>query len=184
MMKKNIWSNVYYRLNDPVMIRFAILYTMKYVEFPISSMDLKHVMLDASRVDYFDLCEMIDTLKKENHIKEVIRDGINKFSLTDSGIETIQMFEKNVLYSVRRNIRQSADKFFKEEFEKHSVKSSLTPSDIDTFYLDVELKDGNSKLLSMSLFAGSREKAEKMREKFNSNPTEFFSYILKFLSDK
>lgn len=184
MMKKNIWSNVYYRLNDPVMIRFAILYTMKYVEFPISSMDLKHVMLDASRVDYFDLCEMIDTLKKENHIKEVIRDGINKFSLTDSGIETIQMFEKNVLYSVRRNIRQSADKFFKEEFEKQSVKSSLTASDIDSFYLDVELKDGNSKLLSMSLFAGSREKAEKMREKFNSNPTEFFSYILKFLSDK
>ncbi len=182
-MKKNIWSNVYYRLNDPVMIRFAILYTMKYVEFPISSMDLKHVMLDATRVDYFDLCETIDVLKKENHIKEVIRDGINKFDMTDSGRETIEMFEKDVLYSVRRSIRQSADKFFKEEFEKNSVKSSLTPNDADTFYLDIDLNEGKSKLLSMSVFAGSRENAEEMREKFSANPTGFFQYILKYLQE-
>ena len=30
-MKKNIWSNVYYRLNDPVMIRLAVLYADQLV---------------------------------------------------------------------------------------------------------------------------------------------------------
>ena len=30
-MKKNIWDNVYYRLKDPVEIKLAVLYTIRYL---------------------------------------------------------------------------------------------------------------------------------------------------------
>ena len=182
-MKKNIWSNVYYRLNDPVMIRLAILYTLKYIEIPVSSMDLKHVMLDATTVDYIDLCETIEILKEENHIKTVFRDELNKFILTESGTEMIEMLEKNLLPSVRDSLRKSANEFFKEEFEKSQVKSEISPTEANTFYLDAELNDGKTKLLSMSVFAGTRENAMKMREKFNDAPVELFQEILKFLKE-
>lgn len=180
-MKKDIWSNVYYRLNDPVMIRLAMLYVIKYVDFPISSMDLKHVMLDATHVDYFDLCGMIENIKNENYVKVVIRDEINKLDLTDTGRELIDMFEKDLLSSVRQSLRNSADKFFEEEFEKTQVRSSLTPNDSETFYLDLELNDGKTKLMSMSVFAGSRENALKMRDKFDDDPAGLYQVVVEFL---
>ena len=182
-MKKNIWSNVYYRLNEPIMIRLAVLYTLKYTEFPISSMDLKHVMLDATSVDYIDLCENIELLKKENHIKIVFRDEMNKYALTETGTEMIDMFEKNLLSSVRENIRKSADEFFRQEFEKSQVRSEISPIETNAFYLDAELNDGKTKMLSMSIFAGSRENAIMMKNKFNEAPVELFQEILKFLKD-
>lgn len=182
-MKKNIWSNVYYRLNDPVMIRLAILYTLKYIDLPVSSMDLKHVLLDSTSVDYIDLCEMIESAKQDDYIRIVFRDEMNKFILTDTGTEMIDMFEKNLLPSVRKAIRKSADEFFKEEFEKSQIKSEISTFDADTYYLDVDLNDGKTKLLSMSIFAGSRENAQSMKAKFNSKPIEFFQEILKFLKD-
>lgn len=182
-MKKNIWSNVYYRLNDPVMIRLAILYTLKYIDIPVSSMDLKHVMLDATSVDYIDLCETIELLKKENNIKTVFRDEMNKYVPTETGVEMIDMFEKNLLQSVRDSIKKSADEFFREEFEKSQVRCEILPSEASTYYLDAELNDGKTKMLSLSIFAGSRENAIKMRSKFNEAPVELFQEILKFLKD-
>jgi len=184
IMKKNIWSNVYYRLNDPVMIRLAVLYVLKYADIPISSMDLKHVMLDSTSVDYIDLCETIEDLKNEDYIRIVMRDEMNKFVLSELGNDTIEMFEKNLLISVRQAIKKSADEFFKDEFEKSQVKCELSPSDADTYYLDVELQDGRTKLLSMSIFAGDRESAAKMRERFNESPMELFEEIQKFLRKK
>lgn len=183
-MKKNIWSNVYYRLNDPVMIRLAVLYVLKYADIPISSMDLKHVMLDSTSVDYIDLCETIEDLKNEDYIRSVVRDEMNKFVLSELGNDTIEMFEKNLLISVRQAIKKSADEFFKDEFEKSQVKCELSPSDADTYYLDVELQDGRTKLLSMSIFAGDREAAAEMRERFNESPMELFEEIQRFLRKK
>lgn len=180
-MKKDIWSNVYYRLNDPAVIRLAVLYVLKYVDLPISQMDLKHVMLDATNVDYFDLCGAIDDLHRENFIKTVLRDEINKYILTEEGSDLINSLEKDVLYSVRQKIKSSSDKFFKSEFEKSLVRSSLTPTESETFYLDMELNEGKSKLFSLSIYAGSKENAMKMREKFTKNPTELFQVILKHL---
>ena len=157
---------------------------IKYADFPISSMDLKHVMLDATHVDYFDLCGMIENVKDENYVKVVVRDEINKLDLTTSGRELLEMFEKDLLACVRMSLRNSADKFFEEEFEKTQVRSTITPNDAETFYLDVELKDGKSKLMSMSLFAGSRENAAKMRDNFTDNPTGLYQAVVEFLSKK
>lgn len=182
-MKKNIWSNVYYRLNDQVLIRLAVLYTLKHIEFPVRSMDLKHIMLDATSVDYIDLCENIEILKEENHIKTVFRDEIYKYALTQTGEEMIDMFEKDLLPSVRDGIRKSAGELFREEFEKSQVRCEILPSDANTYYLDAELYDGKTKLMSLSVFAGSRENAMKMKNRFSDAPVELFQEILKFLSD-
>ena len=183
-MKKNIWDNVYYRLKDPVMIRLAVLFALKYIDIPVSSMDLKHVLLDSTSVDYIDLFETIEDLKNEDYIRIVFRDEMNKFILSSLGSETIEMFEKNLLSSVRQAIKESANEFFKEEFEKSQVRCEISPSDADTYYLDVELQDGKTKLLSMSIFAGDRETAAQMRERFNESPLGLFEEIQMFLRKK
>lgn len=177
-MKKDVWSNVYYRLNDPVKIRLAVLYTLKYVDFPMSSIELRHIMLDATTVDYIELCEIIEVLMQENHVKLVRRDEKDKYDITDSGRELLSMFETDLLPSVRQSIRKSADEYFKEEFKKSQIISELVPDEDGTYYLDVSLSDGKKKLFSLSVFAGSRQNAMDMKRVFNESPTQMFKDIL------
>ena len=182
-MKKNIWSNVYYRLKDPVMIRLAVLYSLEYIDIPICLMDLKHVMLDSTSVDYIELCEMIENLKKEDYIRVVERDETNKYIITDKGRELLSMFKRDLLPSVRKNIRKSADEYFHNEFTKSQFKCEISLGNENAYYLDVQINDKKMKMLSMSIFAGSRENAVKMREKFNAAPMELFKEILCYLKE-
>ena len=81
-MKKNIWENVYYRLKDPVEIKLAILYVLYYADIPVSDVELKHCMLEGTSVDFLELCDVIERLLEENHMKtvslNVIRRGKEK----------------------------------------------------------------------------------------------------------
>ena len=146
-MKKDIWSNVYYRLNDPAVIRLAVLYVLKYVDLPISQMDLKHVMLDATNVDYFDLCGAIDDLHRENFIKTVLRDEINKYILTEEGADLINSLEKDMAFAEVTNNQTALDNLEKEKAsltikanEILSIKS-LTLDDLSPRYRCVKCND-------------------------------------------
>ena len=117
-MKKNILENVYYRLNDPAEIRLAILYSIRYSEIPISDIELKHFMLQATSVDFIDLCSMITLALDDNHMKTVWRDEMDKYELTQSGEELIDMFEDKIMVSVRSSLRNTIDEYFRREKEK------------------------------------------------------------------
>ena len=90
-MKKNIWENVYYRLKDPVEIKLAVLYVLFYADIPVSDVELKHCMLEATSVDFLSLCDVIQMLLEENHMKQVWRDEMDKYVLTSSGEDMVSI---------------------------------------------------------------------------------------------
>lgn len=181
-MKKNIWDNVYYRLNDPAEIQLAILYAIRYADIPISDIELKHFMLQATSVDFIDLCSNITKTIDDNHIKTVWRDEIEKYVLTQTGSELLQMFEDKIMSSVRESLRNSIDEYFVREQEKARLRCDITPTGRDSYHFEVELKEGKIELLTMSIFAGGREKAMDMRRHFKTDPMGLYAQILKLLS--
>ncbi|MBQ4516451.1 MAG: DUF4364 family protein [Clostridia bacterium] len=181
-MKKNIWENVYYRLNDPVEIQLAILYSVKYADIPITDIELKHFMLQATSVDFIDLCSIITKTLDDNHMKTVWRDEMDKYILTQSGTELLEMFEDKIMASVRSSLRNTIDEYFVREQQKAQLRCDITPTDRDTYTFDVELKEGKMELLNLSVYAGSRETAMSMRRHFKRDPLGMYSKILEVLT--
>ncbi len=181
-MKKNILENVYYRLNDPAEIRLAILYSIRYSEIPISDIELKHFMLQATSVDFIDLCSVITLALTDNHMKTVWRDEMDKYELTQSGEELIDMFEDKIMVSVRSSLRNTIDEYFRREKEKAQLRCDITPSGRNVYNLDIELKEGRRELLTLSLFAGSRETAIRMRRHFKRDPLGMYQKMRELLT--
>lgn len=181
-MKKNIWDNVYYRLNDPAEIQLAILYAVRYADLPVSDIELKHFMLQATSVDFIDLCSIITKTLEDNHMKTVWRDETDKYVLTQSGTELLEMFEDKIMSSVRESLRNTIDEYFVREQEKARVRCDVVPAGKDSYCMEVELKEGKMELLTMSVFAGGREKAVSMCRHFKSDPLGLYTQLLELLT--
>ncbi len=181
-MKKNIWENVYYRLSDETEIKLSVLFCIRYADMPISDIELKHFMLEATSVDFIDLCSAISTMHADDYIKTVWRDEIEKYDLTPRGGELLDMFEDKIMASVRGALRRTIDEYFRRKQEKAKVRCEIVPVTKDTYALDIELKEGKNGLLTMSLFVGNRERAISLRRGFLERPMEVYSEIVALLS--
>ena len=182
-MKKNIWENVYYRLKDPVEIKLAVLYVIFYADIPVSDVELKHCMLEATSVDFLDLCDIIGQLLSENHMKTVWRDEMDKYVLTPSGEDMISMFENKLLPSVKNSLKHSVDQYYKNETSRKSLRCDVVPITDQLFQVELELKEGKTSLLALSLFAGNKNKALSMCRGFRHNPYEAYEKITALLTE-
>lgn len=181
-VKKNIWDNVYYRLNDETEIKLAVLFCISYADIPVTDIEVKHFMLSATSVDFMALCSIIDSMLSDNCIRKVWRDEVEKYDLTEQGNEIIDMFEDKIMASVRASLKNTIDEYFRREHEKNQSKCEIVPLGKDKYNVDIELKEGKNTLVAMSLFAGSRDTAIHLRRGFNANPMGFYSDIISALS--
>ena len=169
-MKKNIWDNVYYRLNDETEIKLSVLFCIRYADIPITDIEVKHFMLTATSVNFMDLCSAIDAVVSE------------KFDLTQQGNELLDMFEDKIMASVRASLKNTIDEYFRREREKAQYRCEIIPVGKDAYHVDIELKEGKNTLITMSVFAGSRETAIRLRRGFKADPMGVYSDIVSMLS--
>lgn len=176
-------TNVYYRLNDPGEIRLCILFTIRYAGEPMSDSNIKHLMLSATSVEFIDLCDALDKLLPENYIKKVWRDDMEKYDLTTQGKETIDVFDDKIMASVRASLKTTIDDFFNREGQKAQIKCLVNPISKDLYNVDVEIVEGKTTLLSMTVFTGSKEKAARYARGFRKNPMGFYTKVIDSLAE-
>ena len=175
-------NNVYYRLNDSGEIKLCILLCIRYADEPLSDKDIKHLMLTATNVDFIDLCDAIEKLIPENYIKKVWRDEIEKYDLTKQGQETIDIFDDKITASVRASLKNAIDAFLNRDGQKAQIKCVVTPTINDLYNVDAQISEGKTTLLSMTLFAGSKEKAARFAKAFRKKPLEFYASMIDSLN--
>ena len=175
-------NNVYYRLNDLGEIKLCILLCIRYAGEPLSDKDLKHLMLVGTSVNFIELCDAVEKLLPENYIKKVWRDEVEKYDLTKQGQETIDEFDNKIMASVRASLKSTIDDFFNREGQKAQVKCNITPLGMDLYNVDVEILEGKTTLLSVTVFTGNKEKAARFAKGFRKRTMDFYTSIINSLS--
>ena len=176
-------DNVYYRLNDPGEIRLCILLCIRYAGEPLADSDIKHIMLSATSVDFIDLCDAIGKLSPENYTKKVWRDEVEKLDLTTQGIETIDVFDDKIMASVRASLKSAIDDYLNREGPKTQIKCVVTPAERDLYNVELEITEGKTTLLAMTVFTGSKEKAARYAKGFRKKPMEFYTSVIESLAN-
>lgn len=87
-------------------IKFLVLYATGFLTFPV---DLETIIDLCTWCDegfgYFELKEAFDEMLETGHMEE---SEPGKYAITDKGRETMELFEKNLPYTVREAAQQSA----------------------------------------------------------------------------
>lgn len=172
-------------IDDSVLIQFIILYTLSKVDDAVPYNELLNLVLDNCNINYNDFQVALDNLGKTNHISAFLEGAHNqKYRITQKGMNAVEFFTANIPIYIREPIDASIKELFKERRLKNAVQSSISPVRRDEYAAECQLyDDDNTPILSLSLYAGSRDEAERMARLFREKSDEIYAKILDAFSE-
>jgi len=145
-------------INDPVLIQFIILYTLNQAKDYVPYNNLINLVLDNCNINFQDFQVALDNLEHTHHVKTFLESEHNeKYKITKKGMNASDLYTPNIPVYIKEPIDNSINELFNTEKVRNSVRSNL---------------------LKLSLYAGSREEAERMAVYFKNEPNIVYETIL------
>lgn len=170
-------------IDDYVQIQFIILYTLSCVKKAVSYDILINLILENCNISYTDFQIALSNLIETEHVRTFDFDGKPMYELEQKGIEANSFFNKKVPIYIKEPIRDSVKPLLKQETEKERIKNTITPIRENEFAAECGIYDDDkTPLLELLFYAGTREEATKIAERFSKNPEKIYSKILEILT--
>lgn len=171
-------------IDDSVLIQFIILFTLSKVDDAVPYNELLNLVLDNCNINYNDFQVALDNLVKTNHVRAFLEGAHNqKYEITQKGTSAGELFTSNIPVYIREPIEDSIKKLFLEERRKNAIRGDITPVRKDEYGTDCSLRDDdNTELLRLSLYAGSREEAERMAVFFREHSDFVYEKIIEIFN--
>lgn len=162
-------------------IRILICWLLEKVRIPVTVSQLSGSLLGERLVNYFEVTRAVGQLLESGHIKEIETDsGEKALTLTELGKKTSQTFYKTVALSAREKAVDALSQcVLQDRFAKEN-HTEIVETD-DGFRLELSLNDVGNDLMTLSLYAPSREICETMRKRFLTDPTKLYRLVLSSL---
>lgn len=167
-------------IEDELMIQFIIMYAMRGADESLPYANLLSLVQDNCEISFTDLQLGLDNLVKTGHVSEKrISDILSIYDLTQKGRYVIDFFYTQIPLIIREPIDKSIKALYLEKRRNEAVRAGIDPINECEFNAECNLYD-DDKLLMMSLrlYAGSRDEAERIAEYFKSNSADVYGGIL------
>ena len=162
-------------------IRILICWLLHKMKMPVTSSQLSSALLGESLVNYFEVTCALGELLSSGHLTEVKADGQQGYvSVTELGRKTAETFYKSIPRTVREKALDAlSQSVLQERFAKENRAEIVETN--DGFRLELSLNDVGNDLMSVSLYAPTREVCEMMKKNFISDPTVLYRAVLSVL---
>jgi hypothetical protein len=165
-------------------MKFCLLYALKHFATPISFGSLVTILVwETEILEYFDLTLGLGELLEDKYVAKKIHLDEMCYVLTKLGDETDEFFSSRIPKSVRNRIDHAVDKIkYSTLVNPKSVIGDVVPINETEFMVECKIFDKDSPLMKLSLYAGSRARAEAMAHFFEDNATDIYGKIVKILN--
>lgn len=173
-------------IDDSVLIQFIILFTLNNADSALPYNELVNLVLNNCNINFNDFQIALTNLADTGHVHAYL-DGphLQKYEVTPKGANAGEFFKTHIPVYIREPIQQSIKEMYREERLRNAVKSSIFPVRKNEFSAECTLSDDDkTQLLKLSLYAGSRDEAEKLAEYFRHHSCEIYDGIIKLFSGK
>ncbi len=172
-------------IDDSVLIQFIILFTLYSCDAPIGYDDLLNLIMENCNISYFDFQPALNNLINTSHIRTIETDNDRLlYEITPKGLNTSDFFLHTVPVYIREPIQDSIKELFLEKRRKEAVRAQITPINLRDFKAECSLYDDDKmQLLELNIFAGSKEMARIMVDKFKSDYLNIYDKILRLMTE-
>lgn len=172
-------------ITDQVKIQYIILYTLSEANRIVTHDQLTSLVLDKCNIPFTEFRIALDNLDKIGHIRIFSPDGKQTYcELLPLGKEANTFFNKKIPDYIKGLIKDYIKPFFREEVIKRSVKGELHPLNENEYLADLGIYDGNTPLLEISIYAGTRKYANSMIREFKRDPQKVYETVLELLGNE
>lgn len=171
-------------IDNSILIQFIILHTLNKANCLVAYVDLLRLVLDNCNINYGDFQISLDNLTKTGHAEALITGkNIQKFRITEKGRTVADFFRTRVPVYVREPIEKSINDLLREERLRNAVRGKISAVSPTEYTSECSLFDGdNTMLMSITLYAGTREQAESNVKYFKAHSDKIYSKIIEAFS--
>lgn len=167
-------------IDDSVLIQFIILFTLNNADGPVPYDALLNLILDNCNINYNDFQIALANLVSTDHVHAYLEGPhMQKYEITQKGANAGDFFKTHIPVYIREPIQESIKEMFRAERLKNAIRSNIYPLNRNEYNAECSLyDDDNTELMKLSLYAGSREEAEKIAEYFRDNAYDVYDDII------
>lgn len=167
-------------IDDSALIQFIILYTLSKADTPLAYNNLINLIMDNCNINYSDFQVGLVNLTKTNHIRAHMEGKHNQiYSLTEKGGISIDRFKRDIPIYIREPIDNSVKEMYLSMRRENAVTARIIPLKDDDYLAELALcDDDKTELMRLTLYAGTREQAEKMAVYFKKHPELIYGGII------
>lgn len=138
--------------------------------------------LDFESITYFDICEYIEKLKEDNHISERIEDNVKYYSLTDTGLSTLDELVELIPGISMHNIKKMLSKQINEIKKNYEIGSQIIPIKYGEYKIACYIHDGNDELLNITLYAGDMDNAKNIAKNWENDANNIYVKVIELMT--
>ena len=168
-------------VDDPVIIQYIILFTMKKANRKVTHSQLTCLTLDRCNINFANFQIALDNLVQIGYV-QILENAVDEkmpiYDLTDKGREANSFFEHQIPVYIREQIAEHIEPFFTAEKLKKSVKAQLVPLNDKEYNVELAIYESISPLMELSFYAGDRKTAAAIIRNFKANSEKIYGEIL------
>lgn len=169
-------------LRDQNDVKLLILYILKIAKQPVTMPDITDIIMDGGNANYFDFSDALNQLLSIGHIGQITKENQELLKITPLGIETVEMFEKRLPYSVRektmRIVIQTLSKLKAESELRCEIKDQIFGCAVTCGIIDM-----GETLFEVTISVANRMQADIISRRFKENPEYIYKSVINLLTE-
>lgn len=170
-------------IDNDVLIQYIILFTLAEADRHVTYKQLSGLIFENCNIEFSNFQVALTNLEETGHIRSFSVDELTTvYELLPKGKTANEFFKSNIPVYIREPIANAIAPYFNEEEKKKSVRAELLPLNHREFAAECGIYDNNTPLLKMTVYAGTRESANKMLKYFKDNPEKIYGEVMEIMT--
>lgn len=162
-------------------VMILICYLMDQAGQPVSFKELSAALQGQELVNYFQLVEAVESLRRSGHILPQEYQGEQRLALTPLGREVSSTFEDKLPPAVRERGARALERILTLVRRQRENRVEIRQAE-DGWNIDLTIPDIGSDLLSLTIFMPTREECEAIRRRFLNDPMLVYKGVFALLT--
>lgn len=162
--------------------KLKLLYILKYINTPLTNIEITNFILDNDILDYFTLQQFLGDLLDSKFVSLSSKNGNEYYSISEAGTDALDMFSEKLPEYFIKQVETSFSNF-KMEIKKHrELLGHYYKRKEDEYIVSLQVIENESSIFSLSINVPDEDLAKHICKKWDSNPEKIFSSIIKTLT--
>lgn len=162
--------------------KLKLLYILKYINIPLTNIEITNFILDNKIMDYFTLQQFLSDLCDSSFIVLNSKNGNEYYSISKEGVAVLEMFDEKLPDYFLNEVEKCYSNFKIEIKKNRELLGHYYKKQNDEFVVSLQAMENESTIFSLSINVPDEELAKNICKKWDSNPEEIFSKIIKTLT--
>ena len=167
-------------------IKIFVLYLMQNVGYPMDFVTINDIIMQTDYVAYLDFAETFAKLEEGKLIQQKGANGQGEptYTVTDKGRTVVESFQGDILPSILEESLTCALRYL--DFSRRGTKATckITANPTGGYNVTCALTEQEVTLLSITLWADTKARAELMEAQFRRSPENVYRATLALMEGK